>query len=154
MSLEPLDTAHGSDFPVCRQLSVFLENRLGQLLRLTRLFEPGDIDMLGLSVDAAVDCAIVRFMVDDPDGARERLSEHRFPISENEVLVVEMPPGKKGLMSICAALIAGEVNINYVYPLLPGESRGPCLVVQVDNLAAGAAALAMRNYRVLDQSEL
>ena len=36
-------------FPLVRQVSVFLENRPGQLLRLTQAFEDQEIKILGLS---------------------------------------------------------------------------------------------------------
>jgi hypothetical protein len=154
MSLEPLETAEGSDFPLCRQQSVFLENRLGQLLRLTRLFAGSDIHIRGLSVEGSIDCAIVRLIVDDPDGGAELLSEARFPVTETEILIVELPPGKRGIMSICAALIAGEVNINYMYPLLPGPKVASSIAIQVDNPPTAATVLKQKQFRVLTQSEI
>jgi hypothetical protein len=156
MALQPLETAAGSEFPLCRQLSVFLENRLGQLLRLTRLFEQGgaDITILAISVEGSIDCAIVRVLLNDPDTAIDMLNEAGFAVSTAEVLVVELPAGKRGIMTVCAALISAEVNINYTYPLLPGTDRGACIAIQVDNPAAAAAVLQGRKFRLLDQSEL
>ncbi|MBU0618190.1 MAG: acetolactate synthase [Planctomycetes bacterium] len=154
MSLEPLETASGSDFPLCRQLSIFVENRLGQLLRLTRLLENTDVSILAVSVAEATDCAVVRLLVNDPDTARETLSNASFAVSESELLVVELPPGKRAIRSICEALIAGEVNMNYIYPLLPRDSYAACLAIQVDDLPLAAAVLASRKFRLLDQSDL
>ena len=154
MSLEPLETASGSDFPLCRQLSVFVENRLGQLLRLTRLFENTGVSILAVSVAGATDCAIVRLLVNDPDTAQQTLSNADFAVSESELLVIELPPGKRGIRSICEALIAGEVNMNYLYPLLPRDGYEACLALQVDDAALAAAVLASRKFRLLDQSDL
>ncbi len=154
MALEPLETAEGSDHPFCRQISVFLENRVGQLLRLTRLFDATDIRILAISVDGTVDCAIVRLLVDDPDLASSMLRDAGFAMAETELLVVELPAGKRGMMTICATLISAEVNINYVYPLLPGASRTACMAIQVDNLAQAAHALQAQRFRVIDQPEL
>lgn len=154
MNIEPLETAEGSEYPTCRQLSIFVENRLGQLLRLTRLLEGEAIRILALSVESSVDCAIVRLIVDDPDAARAIITDGRFAVSESDVLVVELPPGKRGLMTVCAALIAGEINVNYAYPLLASKDRGACMVIQVDNLPTAAAVLSSKRFRVLQQSEL
>ncbi len=155
MNLEPLETAEGSEFPCCRQLSVFLENRLGQLLRITRLLENEPIVILGLSVEGTVDCAILRLLVNDPDLARSVLRDAGYAVSESEMLVVEVPPGRRGLMTVCAALIAGEININYVYAVWPSNDEGrPCVAIQVDNVASAGAVLASKKFRVLDQSEL
>lgn len=154
MNVEPLKTAEGSDHPSCRQLSVFLENRVGQLLRITRLLEDEPVHILGLSVDASVDCAIVRLLVDDPDLAHQILADARFALSESEVLVVPLPDGKRGILSVCSALISGEVNINYVYTVWAGPDRQPCLVIQVDDIQNAIPVLRAKNFNVLDQHEL
>lgn len=154
MDIQPLETLEGGDFPLCRQLSVFLENRLGQLLRLTRLFERDHVHILGISVDNSVDCAIVRLLVDDPDAAHEMITDAGFACSESEVLVVELPPGKTGIMVTCVALLTGEVNINYVYALLPGATRGACMAIQVDDPAVAANVLTAKKFSILDQSDL
>lgn len=154
MAFEPLDTMEGQDFPLCRQLSVFLENRLGQLLRLTRLFEREAVHILGVSVDNSVDCAITRFIVDDPDAASTMIRGAGFACSENEILVVELPEGKRGIMTVCIALLTGEINLNYTYPLLPGRDRGACLAISVDDMPSAAEVLHSKNFRVIDQTEL
>lgn len=154
MSVEPLQTAEGSERPCCRQLSVFLENRVGQLLRIARLLEDEPVHILGLSVDASVDCAIVRLLVDNPDLARQILTDARFALSESEVLVVPLPAGKRGILAVCSALIAGEVNINYVYTVWATNERQPCLAIQVDDIQNAIPVLQAKKFRVLDQSEL
>lgn len=153
-SHEAFETAEGHSHPLCRQLTVFLENRVGQLLRLTRLFDADETRILGISVDAKTDCSIVRLLVDNPDIARERLTDAGFPVAENEILVVELPPGKRGILTVCAALISGEININYLYPLLAGESRDACLVIQADDIQRAAEVLHARKFRVIHESEL
>lgn len=154
MGIEPLETAESSDYPTCRQLSVFLENRLGQLLRVTRILEDEPIRILGLSVDGTIDCAIVRLLVDKPEEARTALVDSGFAVTESEVLVIELPPGKRGIMVVSAALIAGEVNINNLYPVWASNEHGACLAVQVDDQPQAARALAMKKLRVLHQSDL
>ncbi|MBW7906777.1 MAG: acetolactate synthase [Phycisphaerae bacterium] len=154
MALEPLKTADGSGFPLCRQISVFLENRVGELLRLTRLFEGEDVNILAVSVEGSVDCAIVRLLVNDPDLAHQMLTDAGFAITETDVLVVELPPGRRGILTVCAALISAEVNINYLYPLLPGSARRSCMAIQTDNPSSATTVLEAKNFRVLDQRDL
>ncbi|MBU0639371.1 MAG: acetolactate synthase [Planctomycetes bacterium] len=154
METRPFETAEDSDFPSCQQLSVFVENRLGQLLRLTRVLNEDRIRILALSVDGSIDCAVARLLVNDPDAGYNMITEAGFAVSQCEVIVVELPPGKRGILSVCTALIVGEVNINYVYPLLAGKSLGPSLVIQVDNLPTAVSVLQSKQFRVLDQSDL
>lgn len=154
MNVEPFQTAEGSDYPGCRQLSVFLENRIGQLLRITRLLEGEPVHILGLSVDAAIDCAVVRMLVDDPDTAHQILTDAHFAVAESEILVVELPTHKRGILTVCHALLSGEININYVYTVWPSLERHGCLAIQVDNIPGAIGVLAQKKFRVLHQSDL
>ncbi len=152
--LKPFETAEGAEHHGCRQLNIFLENRLGQLLRITRLLEAEPIRILGLSVEGKVDCAIVRMLVDDPDAADRMCSEAGIACTESEVIVVELPPGKRAIMTVCAALISAEVNINYVYSAWASNEQKPCLAIQVDNLPQAMRVLAHKSFTMLSQDEL
>lgn len=154
MSLEPLDTAEGAEFSGCLQLAIFLENRLGQLMRLTRLLDTEDIHILSLSVESSVDCAIVRVIVNKPELARQMIAGAGFAVTETELLIVELPAGKRGLMAVCAALISAEVNINYAYPLMKLPNRGACVAIQVDHLPEAAQVLSAKNFTILSMSDL
>lgn len=154
MSIEPLETAYGSDYPCCQQLSVFLDNSVGQLLRLTRLLDGVDIRILALSVEGSIDCAIVRLLVDKPDEAARMITDAGFAVSESELVVVELPPGKRGILTACQALLTGEVNIHYTYPLLASRDGAAALAFQVDNHELAVSVLRSRRFQVLDQSDL
>ena len=154
MAFEPLETAEGSDYPACVQLTVFLENRVGQLLRLTRVLDGQAIRILAFTTDAAADCGTIRLLVNDPETARQMLSDAGLAVAESELLIVELPPGKRGIITVCAALISGEVNILYAYPLLGSKKRGPCLAIHVDDLPQAVAILGSKSFNVLNQGEL
>ncbi|HUU84264.1 MAG TPA: acetolactate synthase [Phycisphaerae bacterium] len=154
MSLEPFGTAEAHDSPTVRQLSVFIENRVGQLLQLTRLLEETDIHILGISVVNSLDCAVIRMIVDDPDEAHRRFSDSGFAVSETELLVVSLPPGKRALLGTWTALMAGEVNVNYTYPLLVRPQGRPAIALQADNPDMAANVLRSKKYDVLGQSDL
>lgn len=154
MSLEPFETAEAHDDLTVQQLSVFLENRLGQLLQLTRLLDQTDVHILAISVVNSVDCAVVRMIVDQPDHAASLFREHRFGVSESELLVVSLPPGKRGLLRIWSALLGGEVNITYTYPLLVRPYGSPAVAIQTDDAEMGIKVLQSKKFVVLSQSDL
>jgi hypothetical protein len=153
MSLEPFETAEAHARPNVRQISTFLDNRVGQLLALTKALEGTDIRILSLTILSSVDCAIVRLLVDDPDQAGQTLSEAGFAVSMSELLVVEMPPGRTALLTICSALLAAEVNIHYAYPLLDPPGDNPALALLVDDIEVSASLLRGKNFTVLDESD-
>src|SRR5438045_4732683 len=74
------------------QFSVFTPNRLGRLHDLIRLFTARRVHVLALMVLDTTDSAIIRLVVDDPDGARELLVHEAFPFSESYLVAVEVNP--------------------------------------------------------------
>lgn len=154
MDISPFETAEAHATPTIRQFSIFLEDRVGQLVRLTRLFEPTDVHIVGLSMVYSVDCAIIRMIVDHPDQGYDIISQSRFPMCETELLAVSVPPGKKGLLAIWMALLTAEINIRYVYPLFTHPQGRACVAVQTDDLEATCRILLGRDFRVLDEADL
>ncbi len=154
MSLEPFETAEASGTPLVRQISTFLDNRVGQLMRLTRAFGGTQVHILALNIVSSVDCAIVRLLVDNVDEAERILRAEGFPITRAELIVVEMPAGKEGLLAICSALLAAEVNIHYAYPLLSRPNGKPALALMVDDLETSSRILSEKDFNVLDEGDL
>jgi hypothetical protein len=148
-----LETAGGYRSPSVRQLSVFVDDRVGVLMRLIQTFEGSSIRVVGMSVVQAIDCAIVRLLCDDTDQAIALLKRNGFPISEAELVVVEVPQGH-GLLSICSALLAGEINIDYVYPLLIRPGGRAALAIHTDNLETAVQLLRNRRFTVLAEEDL
>jgi len=147
------DTAETFETPAVRQLSVFLDDRVGALFRLFRAFEGSQVRIVGMSVVHAIDCAIVRIICDDTDTAIDLLRRQRFPLSETELVVVEVPHGH-GLMSICSALLAGEVNIDYAYPMLVRPTGRTALAIHTDELETAVQVLRSRKFAVLGENDL
>ncbi len=154
MDIEPLETAEAQGIPTIRQQSVFIENRVGQLLRLTRLFDQTEIRILAVSVVYAVDCAICRMIFDDPDRACEVLTGARFQVSETELIVVSLPHGKRALLHTWAALLNAEINIHYTYPLLIRPSGASAIAVCAENNEQAVQVLRERGFDILDQDDL
>ena len=57
-------TMRGRNYPTIRQFTVFLENRVGQLLEVVRRFEGSKVRIVALSINEATECAFVRFVLE------------------------------------------------------------------------------------------
>src|SRR5262249_57336176 len=110
------ETLHGRNWPTVTQFSVFLENRVGQLLELVRAFHGSKVRIVGLSISDAADCCIIRLVLSHPEQGREILNLNDLPFAENELLVAELPAGPQSLVDLCAALLQAEINIHYPAP--------------------------------------
>ena len=68
-----LETVRGRNYPAIRQFTVFLENRVGQLLEVIRRFEGTKVRIVALSITDSAECAFVRFVLSHPEEGREVL---------------------------------------------------------------------------------
>src|SRR5436305_6830734 len=126
-------TARGRDWPSVRQFNVFLENRVGALLDVVRRFETTDIRIVSLTVVDLADCSIIRIVLSDPERALEIFQQAGLPVTESDLLVVQLPEGPQPLLQICKALLQIEINIPYAYPILVGPQGSPALALHVEN---------------------
>jgi hypothetical protein len=147
-------TSRGRDWPSVRQFNVFLENRLGALMNVVRRFETTDVRIVSFTVVDSADCAIIRMVLSDPERALEIFQAAKLPITESDLLVVQLPEGDQPLVHICKALLAAEVSIDYAYPLLVGPQGSPALALHVEDIDLGAQHLKRQGFTLFSENDL
>jgi hypothetical protein len=147
-------TARGRDWPSVRQYNVFVENRVGNLLSVVRRFETTDIRIVSLTVVDSADCAIIRMVLSDPERAREIFERANLPITESDLLVVQLPEGHQPLLDICKALLGAEISIHYAYPLLIGPHGKSALALHVEDHETAAAVLTRLGFTLFTENDL
>jgi|SRR6516165_2683401 hypothetical protein len=139
-------TARGRDWPSVRQFNVLLENRIGALLGLVRLFETTDIHIVSVMVIDSADCAVIRIVLSDPERALEIFRQAKLPMTESDLLVVRLPEGPQPLLKICKALLMAEISIHYSYPLLVGPGGHAAIALHVDDHETAAQTLRNKGF--------
>ena len=147
-------TMRGRDYPTIRQFTVFLENRVGQLLEVVRRFEGSKIRIVALSITDSAECAFVRFLLSDPEAGREILERAGLAIIESDLIGVELPEGPQPLLAVCTALLQAEVNIIQAYPLLVRPRGKAAVALMVDNIAMGQETLAAKGFTMITEGDL
>lgn len=136
-----------------KQFSVFTENKVGRLNEVVNLLRSHDIHVMAISTMETTDSAIIRLVVDDPDGAAGFLTEQGFPYTQSELLVVEMST-EEDLSSALAVLLAAEINIHYIYPFIFRPRDKAALALNVEDMELAARALEDRGFHVLMQTDV
>ena len=152
----PPQTEAGAGFEPTRvrQFTIFLENRVGRLGQLVRALEESESKVVALSIEESADNALVRLICSEPDHSRQVLRDVGFSFSESELLAVELPRRTRHpLLSICSALLAAEINIHYVYPLLL-RPRGPAIALYVEDPTLAAQLLIRKGFTLIGESDL
>ena len=147
-------TAHGRDWPSVRQFNVFIANRVGGLLDVVRRFETTDNRIVSLTVVDSADCAIIRIVLSDPERAREIFDLAGLPITESDLLVVQLPEGAQPLLQICKALLMAEINIHYAYPMLVGPHGRAALALHVEDHETAVNTLSRQGFVIFTENDL
>ena len=150
----PYVTARGRGFPTIRQFTVFLENRVGQLMEVIRRFEGSKVRIVALSINDATECAFVRFLLSHPEQGREILERAGLAIIESELIGVELPSTNQPLLEVCTALLQAEVNIVQAYPLLIRPHGKPAVALMVDNLDMALETLNNKHFTMIHEVDL
>jgi hypothetical protein len=147
-------TMRGRDYPSIRQFTVFLENRVGQLLEVVRRFENSNVRIVALTISDSAECAVVRFLLDDPEQGREVLERAGLAIIESDLIGIELPDSPQPLLQVCTALLQAEINISQVYPLLARPNDRPAVALMVDNNDLALETLAEKGFKTVNEDDL
>ena len=149
-----LETLHGRNWPTVTQFSVFLENRVGQLLEVVRSFQGTKVKIVGLTISDSADCSILRLILSHPEQGREILSLNKHAFAENELVAAELTTASSSLGDLCTALLRAEINIHYAYPLIVQPRGRSAVAMHIDNNEQASRTLHDMGFEILCEADL
>ena len=136
------------------QISVFLENRTGQLAEITRLLAENHVNLRAISIAETADYGLARMIVDDSHKASAILLEHGDILSMTPVWAVEVPDRPAGLSELLTVLAEGDVAVEYMYSLFTHMDGHAYMVLRITDEAAFTAAIAGTDIKLVGMEEL
>jgi len=137
-----------------RQLSLFLENRPGQLKLPCQVLGQAGIDILSLSLADTQQFGILRLIVKDEDRARRALEQAGCVVKVTEVLALEVADRAGGLAEVLEAFERSGLSVEYIYPLSAGHrGKTAVLAFRVEDPDRAVKLLAENGVRVLSREE-
>jgi hypothetical protein len=113
-----------------KQVSLFSENKPGQLAAFAKALEEDGIDILAFSIAEAEGFGVIRALVSRPDAAVKKLEKLGYMVRITEVIGVRMRDVPGGLREMADILGAASINIDYSYAF--SGKHGAVLVLRVD----------------------
>ena len=118
-----------------KQISVFLENKSGQLSEFVDLLAQNQIDLRALSIAEAQDYGVLRIIVDKPEETLSLLRAQNWICTATDVLAVTVPDEPGSLTKILKTLADKDVSLAYTYAFLSGDAGKACIILRVDDNA-------------------
>ena len=103
------------------QLSLFLENKPGQIKIACQVLGQAGIDILTLSLADTQQFGILRLIVRDWEKARQVLQEAGCVVNVTEVLALDVADQPGGLAGVLEILDEAKLTIEYMYAFTSGQ---------------------------------
>ncbi len=137
-----------------KQLSIFLENKVGRLAEVTGVLGERGINIRALSLADTSDFGVLRLIVDDPTKAQEALKEEGYTVSTTEVIAVKVPDKPGGLGRVLRSFIGLGVNIEYMYAFAGKNGDNAVVVLRVDDPERAIPVLREHGVGLLTEDEI
>ena len=114
-----------------KQLTVYLENKPGQLAKLCKAIANNKVNILAISVVDTVDTGAVRLVVDNIAKASSALKKLGLLIHIRDVLAINCANKLGVLAKVAGKLSKAGVNIDYAYGSVGKNSKEAMCVFSV-----------------------
>ena len=136
------------------QISVFLENKPGQLkLACQRLADAG-INILTLSLADTKQYGILHLITPEWERAQSVFKEAGFTANVTEVLAVEVADRPGGLVEILNAIEEAGLNVEYMYAFTFGREGKAALIFRINDPDAAIKKLKASGINIIGKVEL
>jgi len=107
--------------PLEKQLSVFVQNKVGSLGELSVALAKANINIKALSIVDDLDWGIVRLIVDEPEKAKEILHKLGLMYGEGQVVTVMLENHPGALAELADKLGKKKINIEQAFLTTAGD---------------------------------
>jgi hypothetical protein len=138
-----------------QQLSLFLENRPGQLREPCEVLAAAGIDLLTMSLADTAQFGILRFIVRNPEQAREVLENAGLVARTTDVVAVEVENEPGGLLAVLRVIDEAGLGVEYMYDFGAASRAGKAaIVLRFEDPDAAIEALRAGGIRMLEAEDL
>lgn len=131
-----------------KQLSVFLENKKGELTKLTEILNTAKISIDSVVIAETSNFGVVRIITKDYEKALNILKMEGFSARIIDVVAVLIENKRGAFHKIAQVLSCENININYCYNFYSDENKGT-FIFSLDDNQKGEIALKNANFELL-----
>ncbi len=116
-----------------RQISVFVENKQGSLVKITDVLAKENIDLRAMSIADTQDFGILRLIVSDTDRALGVLRRENCIVTVTDVVGARLRNEPGALATVVKVLSEGGINMEYMYAFNGATPHHAYMVLRVDD---------------------
>ena len=132
-----------------KQLSVFIENKKGELTAVTTLFSKNNISIKSINLSESSDFGLLRMIVDDEVKAKEVIDEAGFSLRVTDVIAVEIDDHLGSFNKVVSLLSQNDINIEYTYTVSNAQNGAFIFKVAAQDFEKASQVLSQANVKIL-----
>ena len=137
-----------------QQITVFVENKQGALVSITKTLANHNVNLRALSIAETQDFGILRLIVDDEKTAEETLSKEGYLIKVTDVVGVKIGDEQGKLTEALDVLDRAGINMEYLYAFMARTQKHAYVVLRVEDNAAAEAALTAAGFKLVTTADV
>lgn len=134
-----------------KQLSVFVENKTGQLTDVTTLLSQNELSIKSINLVDSSDFGLLRVIVDDASKAKEVLDDAGISLKITDVFAVAIDDHIGSFNEVVSLLSQNNVNIEYTYTVSNSADGAFIFKVNPIELNKTIQLLEQNNIKVLEE---
>ena len=137
-----------------KQLTIFVENKQGTLVDITKTLADNNVNMRALSIADTQDFGILRLIVNDNATATKALTEAGYLLKMTDVVGVKIgdQPGK--LSKALEVLDEAKINMEYLYAFMARTEKHAYVVLRVADNEMAEKALENAGFHMITDADV
>ena len=135
------------------QVSIFLENKLGRLEKVTAVLKQEKINIRSIHLNhTANGWGILNLVVSNPELALQRLNESGMSAALREIVVVKMADTPGGLDDLLKGISQAGVNFTNAYGRVVDEGGSAFFVIDIQDIPDARIKLEAIGFEIVADS--
>ncbi len=131
-----------------KQISVFLENRTGALVEITKTLKENSVNLKALCLADTADFGVLRIIVDNSAEVLKILKDNGFAAKENRVLAVNVADDPGAFHRILEVLEEKGLSVSYSYAYVAPD-KGAIAILKCRPTEVAAELLIQNGFELL-----
>ena len=136
------------------QITVFLENKAGALLNVTKLLSENKVDLRAINIAETADYGLLRLITADNTQAKKVLKDEGLIFTETSVLAIAIEDKPGALSGALEILAKAEVNVHYMYSIFGNQNGKAYMIMQLDEVDKAAEILKANGMVIAEAKDI
>jgi hypothetical protein len=140
---------------MAKEVSIFLENKVGHFERITSILKMNRINILSMSLnDTANGWGILKLLVNNPEKAFDALSENGISVALRDVIAIEIKDETGGLNELLEKVAQARINFNNAYGRCIKENKTAILILDVPDFQLSVKKLTEYGIEIISDDKI